>query len=323
MKPNKLTFISALAASTILLGAGPKGLAAQADSSDDSQSKQKHSKNAQKSEESKEKLKVSEQEADKKINDFNKASKLTGMAVRNKQNEKIGKISEVVIDLDSGKVAYAVLSTGGKLVAVPIQAFTVQKGEKDLLVNLDKKQLDQAPGFAKNDWPELNAAETGKTIGLASSKSSEQSAKSSDQSAKSSDQSSAAGGTGSQPKQTSSGSDSSPAQAGSVTDLQQLTSTTDASSLDGKQVKLSAAKVQQVFGEKLLALSSDNGQQVFVKSDQPLSSFKAGQPVDITGKARKVPTDPNQLGLDQEAAQKLQGQQIYIEATQIAPATAK
>ena len=43
--------------------------------------------------------------------------------------------------------------------AVPIQAFTVQKGEKELLVNLDKKQLDQAPGFAKNEWPDLNAVE--------------------------------------------------------------------------------------------------------------------------------------------------------------------
>jgi hypothetical protein len=51
-------------------------------------------------------------------------------------------------------------------VAVPIQALTVEKGKKDLLLDMDKQQLKDAPGFAKNDWPPLNAAETGKTIGL-------------------------------------------------------------------------------------------------------------------------------------------------------------
>src|SRR3954470_18955031 len=112
MKRRKLTFISALAASSMLLGTN--GWAAQADSSDDSQSKHKQRQSGQKSKESKEKLKVSEHEADKKVSDYNKASKLRGMEVKNKQNEKIGKISDLVVDLESGRIAYAVLSTGGK-----------------------------------------------------------------------------------------------------------------------------------------------------------------------------------------------------------------
>jgi sporulation protein YlmC with PRC-barrel domain len=92
----------------------------------------------------------------------NKASDLIGMDVRNNQNEKLGDIKDLVLDLHSGKVAYAVLSVGGflgigdKYIAVPPESFSVAPDGKNLVLNADKAKIQNAPGFAKNDWPDVN-----------------------------------------------------------------------------------------------------------------------------------------------------------------------
>src|SRR5256885_13714801 len=55
----------------------------------------------------------------------NRASEIIGMEVRNAQDQKLGKIEDIILDLASGHVSYAVLSMGGvlgigdKLVVVP------------------------------------------------------------------------------------------------------------------------------------------------------------------------------------------------------------
>ena len=57
------------------------------------------------------------------------ASKIIGETVVNRQDEKVGKILELVIDARKNRVAYAVLSfggfmgTGNKLFAMPWKAF--------------------------------------------------------------------------------------------------------------------------------------------------------------------------------------------------------
>jgi len=92
----------------------------------------------------------------------NKASGLIGMDVRNPQNEKLGDIKDIVLDLHSGKVAYTVLSVGGflgigdKYIAVPPSEFTVAPDGRNLILNADKAKIQSAPGFAKNDWPDIN-----------------------------------------------------------------------------------------------------------------------------------------------------------------------
>jgi sporulation protein YlmC with PRC-barrel domain len=92
----------------------------------------------------------------------NKASDLIGMDVRNSQNEKLGDIKDLAVDLHTGKIAYAVLSVGGflgigdKYVAVPPESFQVAPDGKSLILNADKARIQNAPGFAKNEWPDLN-----------------------------------------------------------------------------------------------------------------------------------------------------------------------
>src|SRR5687767_683402 len=41
-----------------------------------------------------------------------KASAVIGMEVRNQQNDKLGRIDDLVVDLQTGRIAYAVLSSG-------------------------------------------------------------------------------------------------------------------------------------------------------------------------------------------------------------------
>ena len=90
------------------------------------------------------------------------ASKIIGEAVENRQKENLGKIHELVIDAKEGRLAYAVLSFGGflgmgnKLFALPWKAFEFSKTENKLILNVDKKKLENAPGFDKDaKWPDF------------------------------------------------------------------------------------------------------------------------------------------------------------------------
>lgn len=70
-------------------------------------------------------------------------------------------MDEIMIDIPSGRVAYAVLSFGGslhvgsKLFAVPWSALAVDEDKKCFILDVDKKTLESAPGFDKNSWPDM------------------------------------------------------------------------------------------------------------------------------------------------------------------------
>jgi sporulation protein YlmC with PRC-barrel domain len=89
------------------------------------------------------------------------ADTLTGDKVVNVQNEDLGKIEHLMIDLGTGRIAYAVLSFGGflgmgdKLFAIPWSALTVDTLEKRFILQVDKELLKRAPGFDKEQWPNM------------------------------------------------------------------------------------------------------------------------------------------------------------------------
>ena len=89
------------------------------------------------------------------------ADTLTGDKVVNLQNEDLGKIEHLMIDLGTGRIAYAVLSFGGflgmgdKLFAIPWSALTVDTLEKRFILQVDKELLKRAPGFDKEQWPDM------------------------------------------------------------------------------------------------------------------------------------------------------------------------
>lgn len=92
----------------------------------------------------------------------NKASGLLGMEVKNEQDEKLGEIKDLVLDIQTGKLSYAVMAVGGflglgeKLLAVPADAFKVSDQDGHLLLNADKAKIEAAPGFAATNWPPLD-----------------------------------------------------------------------------------------------------------------------------------------------------------------------
>ena len=99
------------------------------------------------------------------------ASKIIGESVVNRENENLGKIHELVIDAKEGRLAYAVLATGGlmgmgqRLFAMPWSAFEFANTEEKLILNVDKEKLKAAPGFDKDaKWPDFADKTWGGTI---------------------------------------------------------------------------------------------------------------------------------------------------------------
>jgi sporulation protein YlmC with PRC-barrel domain len=98
------------------------------------------------------------------------ASTLTGNSVRNSVGDDLGTIDEIMIHIPSGRVAYAVLSFGGilgigsKLFAVPWSALQVDEDKKCFVLDADKKTLESAPGFDKDNWPDMTDTAWGSEI---------------------------------------------------------------------------------------------------------------------------------------------------------------
>ncbi len=88
-----------------------------------------------------------------------RAHDLLNKNVRNPQNENLGKIEDLVLDLHSGRVRYAVLEAGGflgvgdKYFAVPLSAFTASPNAKDYVMQASKDQFKNAKGFDSSHWP--------------------------------------------------------------------------------------------------------------------------------------------------------------------------
>jgi len=89
-----------------------------------------------------------------------KASELIGKSVENLQGDNLGKIEELAIG-STGKVEYAVLSYGGilgmgdKLFAVPFTSLAHSQDGDNLTMDIPQKKLENAPGFNKNEWPDM------------------------------------------------------------------------------------------------------------------------------------------------------------------------
>jgi hypothetical protein len=98
------------------------------------------------------------------------ASTLTKDSVRNRKNEEVGSIKELMIDVPSGRIAYAVLSVGGlfgmgdRLFAIPWEFLVLDEDRKRFILDVDKTRLENAPGFDKSNWPEMNDSTWGHTV---------------------------------------------------------------------------------------------------------------------------------------------------------------
>jgi len=89
------------------------------------------------------------------------SSSINGNDVYNQQDESLGDIKEIMLDMNTGRVSYAVLSFGGflgmgdKLFAVPWNALKLDTINKRFILNVEKARLESAPGFDKDQWPNM------------------------------------------------------------------------------------------------------------------------------------------------------------------------
>jgi sporulation protein YlmC with PRC-barrel domain len=89
------------------------------------------------------------------------ASSLNDDDIYNLAGEKLGSIKEFMMDINTGRVCYVVLSFGGflsmgeKLFAVPWSALTVDTENKRFLMDTNEERLKEAPGFDTDKWPNM------------------------------------------------------------------------------------------------------------------------------------------------------------------------
>jgi sporulation protein YlmC with PRC-barrel domain len=90
---------------------------------------------------------------------FIKGSNLIGKHVKNSAGETLGKVKDVVIDLNQRTIAYAVLSSGGildfgdKLFAVPIEALHVDADGDHVVLDVPKESFNESLTFDDKNWP--------------------------------------------------------------------------------------------------------------------------------------------------------------------------
>jgi len=108
-----------------------------------------------------EREKIRQTDPDRRYRRVLAASTLAGDSVKNSAGEDLGKLDEIMIDIPSGRIAYAVLSFGGflrmgnKLFAVPWSVLRVDEDQKCFTLEIDKAALENAPGFDQDNWPDM------------------------------------------------------------------------------------------------------------------------------------------------------------------------
>lgn len=87
------------------------------------------------------------------------STKICGAPVTATDGSAIGTITDVMLDHDTGGIAYAVLAHGGvlgvgeKLFAVPWTEFIVDPVAGALTLNVTPAALEAAQGIDKDAWP--------------------------------------------------------------------------------------------------------------------------------------------------------------------------
>jgi sporulation protein YlmC with PRC-barrel domain len=93
------------------------------------------------------------------------ASSIIGDKVYNRNDEKLGEIKDIMINLEGGKIDYFVIEYGGflgvgeKYFAIPPTLLEVDEQKKVFILDQTREVLERAPGFDKNHWPETNSHE--------------------------------------------------------------------------------------------------------------------------------------------------------------------
>jgi hypothetical protein len=91
-------------------------------------------------------------------NHLEKADVIAGMSVVDSRDQHVGKVVDVAIDWEAGRVAEMLVDTGGfltshsRVVAVPPQCFNFGVNSNELRMTADLDAFDSAPEFNISEW---------------------------------------------------------------------------------------------------------------------------------------------------------------------------
>ncbi len=90
------------------------------------------------------------------------ASSVIGDKVVNSKGENLGEIIDIMLDINTGKIDYCVIEFGGflgigiKYFAIPFRLLQVDGDNKRFIFSESKEDLEKAPGFDIEHWPDTN-----------------------------------------------------------------------------------------------------------------------------------------------------------------------
>ena len=95
---------------------------------------------------------------------LNKSSTLAGTEVRTRSNERIGDVKDVVIDLNSGRIAYFVvdaseiLEGNNSLIAVPPFAVRPGSNQRAIMVDAEREKIENLRSFSRDNYPPIRGS---------------------------------------------------------------------------------------------------------------------------------------------------------------------
>jgi len=98
--------------------------------------------------------------AEEKKTRIEKSTDLINANIKNKSGDHIGYLEDLAVELPSGRIAFAALSTknalglGGKLFAIPFTPLAWSDDHKYLILDVKRDEFDRAEGFDSKSWPD-------------------------------------------------------------------------------------------------------------------------------------------------------------------------
>jgi len=93
---------------------------------------------------------------DYRFDDLGTDEDIRGSNVYGRDDEKLGKIDDVIFDHSTGAIRYVVVDTGGwfthkKFLVPPHRLHSSAEHKDDFAVNLDKQQIETLPPYNESD----------------------------------------------------------------------------------------------------------------------------------------------------------------------------
>ncbi|MDN7023406.1 PRC-barrel domain containing protein [Methanoculleus sp. FWC-SCC1] len=83
---------------------------------------------------------------------------ITGKTVKSPDQQALGTVHNLILDMKSGRVAFLVISTGGilgigeKFIPVPWESYSGMPDEDSVTVNVTRETLESAPNYDRDSW---------------------------------------------------------------------------------------------------------------------------------------------------------------------------